>query len=125
MTNLEQQISALEQKIQSIDAEREALFQELTKLKRQQQSLSQLVSEATITQYSPSSDKISLFRSLFKGRDDVYPKRWKNSKTGISGYSFSCANSLMPVKKTMFHTASKYRAPAKARIFGCFLAFPY
>jgi|GEM_PF-4224948 len=32
MNNLEQQIAALEQKIQTIDAEREVLFQELTQL---------------------------------------------------------------------------------------------
>ena len=33
MSNLDQRIAALEQKIQVIDAEREALVQELTKLK--------------------------------------------------------------------------------------------
>ena len=36
MNNLDQQIAALEQKIQDIDAEREALFQKLLKLKNQQ-----------------------------------------------------------------------------------------
>lgn len=100
MTNPEQQISALEQKIQAIDVEREALLRELTQLKDQhhqrQQSLSQLVSEATITQHSSNTEKISLFRSLFKGRDDVYPKRWENRKTRISGYSFACANEWKP-----------------------------
>ena len=30
--------------------------------------------------------KISLFRSLFRGREDVYPLRWE-SKNGNSGYS--------------------------------------
>ncbi len=36
-------------------------------------------------------DKISLFRSLFRGREDVYPVRWE-SKKGKSGYSPACAN---------------------------------
>jgi len=36
-------------------------------------------------------DKISLFRSLFRGREDVYPVRWESQK-GKSGYSPACAN---------------------------------
>ena len=100
MSNLEQRITALEQKIQDIDAEREALFQELSKLKnqhhQQQQSLTQLIVGATVTQQSSSKDKVNLFRDLFKGRDDVYPKRWENSKTGKSGYSPVCSNEWKP-----------------------------
>ncbi len=37
------------------------------------------------------SEKIRLFMSLFRGRDDVYPKRWENQK-GLSGYSPVCIN---------------------------------
>lgn len=37
-------------------------------------------------------EKIRLFRSLFKGREDVYPARWDNKKTGKSGYSPTCGN---------------------------------
>ena len=33
-----------------------------------------------------------MFRSLFRGRDDVFPRRWENAKTGKSGYSPACAN---------------------------------
>jgi len=46
--------------------------------------------EAGTTNYSPEV-KINLFRSLFRGRDDVYPVRWQNKK-GRSGYSPACAN---------------------------------
>ncbi len=38
-----------------------------------------------------TSDKISLYRSLFRGRDDVYAVRWEG-KNGRSGYSPACAN---------------------------------
>ena len=37
-------------------------------------------------------EKISLFRQLFRGRDDVYPFLWVNSKTGRKGYSPACSN---------------------------------
>ena len=41
---------------------------------------------------SSSEAKIALFRSLFRGRDDVYPRRFESRKTGKSGYSPACAN---------------------------------
>jgi superfamily II DNA or RNA helicase len=36
--------------------------------------------------------KIFLFRQLFRGRDDVFPKFWISSKTGRKGYSPTCSN---------------------------------
>ena len=41
---------------------------------------------------SPSEAKIALFRSLFRGREDVYPRRFVNYKSGKSGYAPACAN---------------------------------
>lgn len=38
-----------------------------------------------------SALKVALFRSLFRGRIDVYPLRWENAQ-GKSGYSPACAN---------------------------------
>ncbi|MGE4273729.1 MAG: DEAD/DEAH box helicase family protein [Desulfitobacterium sp.] len=44
-----------------------------------------------VTNNSSPQEKISLFKSLFRGRDDVYAKRWQN-KEGKSGYSPVCLN---------------------------------
>lgn len=33
-----------------------------------------------------------LFRSLFRGREDIYSRRFENHKTGKSGYSLVCSN---------------------------------
>ncbi len=44
---------------------------------------------------SPSytgTDKLRLFRELFRGREDVYPKYWENLAKGKKGYSPACAN---------------------------------
>ena len=38
------------------------------------------------------AEKIALFRSLFRGRSDVYPTRWENAKSEKSGYSPACHN---------------------------------
>ena len=45
-----------------------------------------------VTQQSPAELKIRLFRSLFRGREDVYPRRFESRKTGKSGYAPACAN---------------------------------
>jgi hypothetical protein len=45
-----------------------------------------------VNQHSPAEAKIALFRSLFRGREDVYPRRFESRKTGRAGYSPACAN---------------------------------
>src|SRR5277367_420544 len=45
-----------------------------------------------IHRHSAPEDKIALFRSLFRGREDVYPRRFESRKTGKTGYSPVCAN---------------------------------
>jgi hypothetical protein len=51
---------------------------------------------ASINNFSDPMEKIQLFMSLFKGRDDVYAKRWENQKKGIFGYSPVCLNEWQP-----------------------------
>jgi superfamily II DNA or RNA helicase/very-short-patch-repair endonuclease len=41
---------------------------------------------------SPSQAKIGLFRSLFRGREDVYARRFESRKTGKCGYAPACGN---------------------------------
>src|SRR5713101_8455674 len=49
-------------------------------------------SAGLVHQLSSSHEKIALFRSLFRGREDVYPRRFESRKTGKSGYAPACAN---------------------------------
>ena len=42
-----------------------------------------------------TQEKVALFRSLFRGRDDVYALRWQSS-SGRSGYAPACANEWRP-----------------------------
>ncbi|APR05398.1 TOTE conflict system archaeo-eukaryotic primase domain-containing protein [Thauera chlorobenzoica] len=41
---------------------------------------------------SSPETKIALFRSLFRGREDVYARRFESRSTGKSGYAPACAN---------------------------------
>ena len=46
----------------------------------------------SVDRRSPSEAKIGLFRSLFRGREDVYARRFESRKTGRAGYAPACAN---------------------------------
>lgn len=48
--------------------------------------------EGVVDNRSPSDLKIALFRSLFRGREDVYARRFESRKSGRSGYLPDCAN---------------------------------
>ncbi len=48
--------------------------------------------QSNVNGMSDPEEKIMLFRSLFKGRDDVYAKRWENIKKGTNGYTPCCLN---------------------------------
>lgn len=48
--------------------------------------------QPNVHRLSPPDSKVSLFRSLFRGRDDVYARRFENPRTGKSGYSPACGN---------------------------------
>ncbi|MBN1930531.1 MAG: DEAD/DEAH box helicase family protein [Desulfobacterales bacterium] len=48
--------------------------------------------KSVVDNTSDSDAKIHLFMSLFKGRSDVYAKRWENKNKGTSGYSPVCLN---------------------------------
>ena len=49
-------------------------------------------SENTVSRYSTPEEKIRLFRSLFRGREDVFARRWYSVKTEKSGYQPVCGN---------------------------------
>jgi superfamily II DNA or RNA helicase len=41
------------------------------------------------------ADKVRLFRSLFRGREDIFPTRFESRKTGKSGYAPACRNKFV------------------------------
>jgi hypothetical protein len=49
-----------------------------------------------VNKYSSTTEKIELYMSLFRGREDIYAKRWENKKLQTSGYSPACANEWVP-----------------------------
>ena len=81
-------LSKLEKELANLEAKKLTLLKRIGILKNKQQGSTQSsLNEA---------DKITLFRSLFKGRNDVYPRRFESKKTGKSGYQPACANEWIP-----------------------------
>lgn len=52
---------------------------------------SDTIPDSTASNSLSPSEKVALFRRLFRGRTDVYPVRWEN-KAGLSGYAPACGN---------------------------------
>ena len=58
---------------------------------RSRETIAELPASPVATRLSPD-EKVALFRSLFRGRTDVYPVRWESKTTSKSGYAPACLN---------------------------------
>lgn len=85
------QVNDIEAQIASLKKKKEDL---LSRLNSQKSPVT--TADSSINNLSASHEKIALFRSLFRGREDVYAHRWVSKKTGKSGYSFVCKNEWAP-----------------------------
>lgn len=90
-------ITAIRRRLAELRAEEATLEASLTSFQAQLAVLEKSArpapcAGATLTNASPPSAKVDLFRRLFRGRDDVFPLRWENRNTGKAGYSPACAN---------------------------------
>lgn len=86
-------LAELERQVRESTVKLEALRAELSS--GGEQPVTSTCAEASATyETGPASSeaKIALFRSLFRGRTDVFPLRWESRKTGRAGYSPACAN---------------------------------
>ena len=104
-SDIEQKIAEIEAALAGLDQRRNQLLKELAHLRQQilqDNTANQLklnLQGALITNHSPQEEKIRLFRSLFKGRDDVFARRFENAKTGKSGYAPVRRNDLVSDRK--------------------------
>ena len=87
------EISAIRNRLKQLDIEKAELERRLAALvKERAPENNQQQTAGRVTNQSGASEKITLFRSLFRGREDVFPKRWENTRTGKSGYAPACGN---------------------------------
>ncbi len=99
---IDREIEAAERDLAVLDERRTILLEHLKALRAEKTRMR--VEEAParfstpegraggVTNRSSEEDKIRLFRSLFRGREDVYARRFESQKTGKSGYQPACRN---------------------------------
>jgi hypothetical protein len=90
--SLHAELNKLQARLDEINQEREHLEKEIEILQNKLFEAITSVTTPTPLTVSSTEEKIKLFRSLFRGREDVYPVRWE-AKTGEKcGYSPACSN---------------------------------
>jgi superfamily II DNA or RNA helicase len=92
----DEEIADLQNRLAELDAERASILAALEQLKQRRMVEPPTPASQIAGVASPSAlsnvEKVALFRSLFRGRDDVFPRRWENPKTGKAGYAPACNN---------------------------------
>lgn len=101
-TELLQELAREEGRLADLDRQREvarsrvrSLREELAVLPTHQPPVSGLPVIANAQASTTSAEKVRLFRSLFKGRADIFPTRFEGRKTGKPGYAPACANKFV------------------------------
>lgn len=94
MNGLDSELEQLRQRLGELQAEQQGIQFRIQQLLLERQRIASppppvLANASSV--YSPQ-EKIAIFRRLFKGREDVYPRRFESRKTGRAGYQPACAN---------------------------------
>jgi hypothetical protein len=95
------EVTSLEKRLREIEDEREKLLADLRALRQVQPKWGHpskqgcphfLGSPAASRVPATSEEKVALFLSLFRCRQDVFPRLWENARKGIKGYAPACRN---------------------------------
>jgi hypothetical protein len=95
-------IAIAAEELANLDAKRDRLLKQIETLKRKKEGVKSTklditppIQQPAITNLPPENENIALFRSLFRGREDVFPKRFESLTTGKRGYLPACRNDLI------------------------------
>ena len=97
---IEALIVQAEKILSELNEKREKIEKEINALKKKRELLKNNNQPTTIpttyehkaTNNSSEKENISLFLSLFRGREDVFARRFESTRTGKSGYQPCCRN---------------------------------
>lgn len=97
-SSAKQRFDSLIARLAKLDDEKAALLAEMEVLQEQaaQEEHQRVAAMVPSSRFTPE-EKIQIFMSLFRGREEVFPKRWDNKKTGKSGYAPACRNEWVKV----------------------------
>jgi superfamily II DNA or RNA helicase len=91
--DIDKAIATAEAQLADLDARRAAVAKRLSALQQQQnvRSSAKRGPDNSADGWS-ATRKVELFRSLFRGREDVFAVRWENAAKHRAGYAPRCAN---------------------------------
>lgn len=93
----DKKLHELQQDRRSLLEQVHRLEDELESLRRQLSDVEAEIEAAKAPAITLSLDeKVALFRSLFRGREDVFARRWQSRTSGKSGYQPVCINEWNP-----------------------------
>lgn len=99
LNEIDQSLAEIKKELAALNVRRGELLAQITELRQEKvsglgahETQSHPDSVPPITNQPSQEEKITLFRSLFRGREDVYPRRFESWKTGKSGYQPACRN---------------------------------
>lgn len=92
-SKIDHEIATAESELENLKIKHAELLAKITSLKAQRDQLRKgdaSSGKPLVTGRSSGKEKIRLFSSLFRGREDVFPRRFESKKTGKSGYQPCC-----------------------------------
>jgi hypothetical protein len=130
-SDVERSLAEAEARLKALDTERAEVLAKLEALRREREAADSCLKTpaanpfagALVTMESPAKAKVAFFRSLFRGCEDVYPRRWESADATFSGYEPVCKNKWVDgvcPKKDKTHRDKKTKvvcAECKAREF--------
>jgi superfamily II DNA or RNA helicase len=84
-------IASREARLRELDSERDAVARELEELRTQREQATSGTAGEADASWTPQR-KLALFAGLFRGREDVFPRRWEKPAKGRSGWAPCCEN---------------------------------
>lgn len=91
-------LARLEARPSTLDAERAFIREQIAAARRQLAAVEAVTISVPKLHPSPTPTptthpaKVALFASLFRGREDVYPRFWTNERKGTKGWAPFCSN---------------------------------
>jgi superfamily II DNA or RNA helicase len=90
------EISTLKERLAALDRERAEVARRVSALELPKNpGCTTPAGFADVNAESPKAHKIALFRRLFKGRLDVFPRRFESAVSGKVGYAPACRNDFV------------------------------
>ena len=99
VSEIDQMIAEAQKELAQLEARRSSVLEKIKILNEEKDRVKRLSLKSLnhdengpVSKQSSESEKISLFRMLFKVRADVYPRRFESRRTGKAGYQPACRN---------------------------------